>query len=376
MLRERGDLALAAAATVQVPGMSRNRMEQFTRIDLDLGSAGPLGYTIERNETLVVPDIDDDPRFPGWSTPWAEALRSIGCRSLVMVPLRLGGDVIGTLSAAFTWRGALDRADLTFLEEYAERASSVIVRARAYERERAASAQLAAADRQKSEFLAMVSHELRTPLTAVKGFVDTVLLHWDRLSEERRRELLTRASGNADELARLVGQLLDFARVEADRVEVSPEPMATAEAIGGVLRDLAPVVDDHRVELDVEPGLMMLADPDAFSRVLVNLLTNAVKFSAPGSRVAIEAVREGDDVVVSVADEGVGIAPEDRARIFDRFYQSADTELSRRGTGIGLAIARRFTELQGGRIWVESEPGRGSTFSFTVPVATAIQRPA
>jgi signal transduction histidine kinase len=120
--------------------------------------------------------------------------------------------------------------------------------------------------------------------------------------------------------------------------------------------------------VEVPDGLAVEADADAFNHVLVNLVTNAVKFSPAGSRVLVRARPRGDEIVVSVADEGVGVAPEDQDRIFDRFYQSSNGG-GGRGTGIGLTIAQRFTELHGGRIWVESEPGSGATFSFTMPGA-------
>ena len=118
-------------------------------------------------------------------------------------------------------------------------------------------------------------------------------------------------------------------------------------------------------------GLVVDADADAFNHVLVNLLTNAVKFSPADSRVVVGAYRAGDEVVVSVTDEGAGVAPEEKERIFDRFYQSRNGDHAR-GTGIGLTIAQRFTAQHGGRIWVDSEPGQGATFSFTMPVAAAV----
>ncbi|HYV59606.1 MAG TPA: ATP-binding protein, partial [Acidimicrobiia bacterium] len=240
--------------------------------------------------------------------------------------------------------------------------------ARASEHEHTVAARLAEADQQKSEFLALVSHELRTPLTAVKGFVDTVLLHWDRLPGDRRRELLTRASSNADELGRLVRQLMEFGRTESGPIEIAPDTLEIASAVDVALCGIAPVTAKHRMDVDVPDGLAVDADADAFNHVLVNLLTNAVKFSPAGSAVAIRARRDANEVVVSVADEGAGIACDEQERIFDRFYQSQNGNHAR-GTGIGLTIAQRFTAQHGGRIWVDSQPGHGATFSFTMPVA-------
>jgi signal transduction histidine kinase len=288
--------------------------------------------------------------------------------------------VTGAVTEPFTLVSALTLAlglgvvvgGSPYLPRYRRRQRELLEQwARASEHERAAAAELAETDKNKSEFLALVSHELRTPLTAVKGFVDTVLLHWDGLPDERRRELLGRASTNADELGRLVSQLMEFARSDAGPIEVVPSELNVLDAVDGALRGLAPVVAGHTVEVDVPGSLVVEADADAFNHVLVNLLTNAVKFSPAGTCVRVRARAEDDEVVVSVIDNGAGIARDEQARIFDRYYQSSNGA-GGRGTGIGLTIAQRFTELHGGRIWVESELGHGATFSFTMPAAGAL----
>lgn len=371
VLLVQGDHLVLAAPSEIAGNWSVEQVAEYTRQLLESGDESPLARVVKSYETVVVPDIAHDARFPEWSRTWSRPMQDFGFKSLVAVPLGIGGDVIGVLNACFTWSDGLEGDELVLLKAYAEQASLVIVRAQAYEHERAGAAQLAEADRLKTEFLAMVSHELRTPLTAVKGFVDTVLLHWDRLPEERRKNLLHRASGNADELARLVSQLLDFSRIDADRVELHPRLLALDDAVDAVLEDLAPVLSKHQVDVDVPQEIMVVADPDAFGHVLVNLLTNAVKFSPADSCVTISACADDDEVTVSVTDEGVGISAEEQEHIFERFYQSADHALSRRGTGIGLAIARRFAELHGGRVWCESTLGEGSTFSFTMPAASA-----
>jgi signal transduction histidine kinase len=366
MLRDGGDLAVAAHATVP-SSLTPAAVERLTRVELEAGRKSPLGGRLD-GAALVVGDLDHDPRFAGWSTPWASALRGLGCRALVLAPLRLGADVIGIVAAVFPRVGAVDRQDLAFLEAFAQRASPIVARARAYDRERSAALTLAEATEEKSEFLGAVSHELRTPLTAVKGFVDTVLLHWDQLADSRRRELLDRASTNADELNRLVAQLLDFSRLDATAVQLSPRPTPVADVVESVLDDLGPALEKHRVVVALT-GAVVLADPRAFGQVLTNLLTNAAKFSSPGDPITVRAETRSGDVVVSVADHGRGIPLEEQDRIFDRFYRSPSNGSSRRGTGIGLSIAKRFTEMQGGQIGVESVPGVGSTFYVTMPAA-------
>ncbi|HMF83730.1 MAG TPA: ATP-binding protein [Acidimicrobiia bacterium] len=276
--------------------------------------------------------------------------------------------LVGALTLALGFGVVVGAAP--YLPRYRRRQRELLDQwARASEREHIVAARLAQTDHQKGEFLALVSHELRTPLTAVKGFVDTVLLHWERLADDRRRELLTRASSNADELGRLVRQLMEFGRTESGPIEIAPDTLDVAAAVDVALCGIAPVTAQHRMAVDVPDALAVDADADAFNHVLVNLLTNAVKFSPTGSTVSISARRDDSEVVVSVADEGPGIAPEEQERIFDRFYQSRNGNHHARGTGIGLTIAQRFTAQHGGRIWVESEPSHGATFSFTMPVA-------
>ena len=289
----------------------------------------------------------------------------------------LGSAIAGAVTEPSTLVGALTLAlgfgvvvgAAPYLPRYRRRQRDLMEQwAQASEREHAVADKLTQADQQKSEFLALVSHELRTPLTAVKGFVDTVLLHWDKLPDDRRRELLSRASSNADELGRLVRQLMEFGRTESGPIQIAPDNLDVAAAVDLALLGIAPVTAGHRLEVDVPDGLVVDADADAFNHVLVNLLTNAMKFSPAGSLVVVGARRVDGEVVVSVADEGAGIAPDEQERIFDRFYQSRNGNHAR-GTGIGLTIAQRFTAQHGGRIWVDSEPGRGATFSFTMPLA-------
>jgi signal transduction histidine kinase len=373
MLRDGGRTAVAAHATVP-SSLTRDEVERLTRVELELGAESPLNRMIGR-PPLVVVDLDIDPRVVDWSTPWARTLRTLACRTLVLAPLRLGSNVIGVVAAAFDHALTPDRQDLAILEAYAERAARIVARARSYDRERTAALKLAQATEEKSEFLGVVSHELRTPLTAVKGFVDTVLVHWDQLPEGRRRELLDRASTNADELNRLVGQLLDFSRLDGSTVRLSPRSIAVSDVAASVLDDLEPVLADHRVDVEVD-GAVVVADQRAFGQVLMNLLTNAAKYSPSGTPITIRAEAGETEVVVSVADHGSGIPLDDRDRVFDRFYQSPSNGASRRGTGIGLSIAKRFTEMQGGRIRVESMPGVGSTFFVTLPTAPSPVSPA
>jgi signal transduction histidine kinase len=336
-----------------------------------LGDASPLTRAATHVERVVIADIANDDRFPEWSRTRGSVKRAAGVVGLAAVPIRLGGDVIGVLSAGFSRDEGPGREEVALLATYAEQAALVIVRAQAYERERVAAEELADADRAKAEFLGIVSHQLRTPLTAVKGFVDTVLHHWDRLPDDRRRDLLGKASGNADDLNRLIGQLLDFARIEADRVKLDPQPLAARAIVDDLVSSLGAALSEHRVDVAVPESLTVTADENAVRQVLASLLSNAAKFSPARSGIRVSARAADDEVVMSVADDGPGVAPEDRDRVFERFYQSPGTDPASRGAGIGLTIAKHFTELHGGRIWVERDRPGGATFSFTLPAAPA-----
>jgi signal transduction histidine kinase len=369
VLRDR-DQVIVSAWTPGASSPTPTETERWTRAEIELGAASPLGAGLVARRPLVVTDLHDELGLDRWSGPWAKVLRDLGCGSLVLVPLHVGHEVIGVLATAYTRPGPLSRDDLAFLEAFADRTATIAVRARAYQQERTSAEQLARIDRQKGEFLSLVSHELRTPLTAVKGFVDTVLVHCATIPADRQRELLDRASSNADELDRLVGQLLDFSRLDADNVRINREPIAVSEAVAGVVRDLDGVLAEHRVVTQVPNGVAVLADPAALADVLTNLLGNAAKFSPAGTSITVRAELDGVDVVIAVADRGMGIATHEQQRVFDRFYQSPSNAASQRGTGIGLTIAKRFTELQGGRISLESEPGLGSTFFVSFTAAT------
>jgi signal transduction histidine kinase len=367
MLRD-GDFLYPAA-----PKAVREIWPHSQRID---ELAGPVRDVMRTGRPLLVGDIVHGDRYTRFADLWGASLARAGVNAIVALPLRADGVTFGALVACFRARADVGDDDLPLLEGYADQAALVITRAQAYDREHHAAEQLQEADRLKSEFLGTVSHELRTPLTAAKGFVDTVLLYWDRLDDQQRRRMLERASANADELALQIEQLLDLTRIDAGHVGNTPKPMELEPYVVAWLEGIKPIVSDHVVEVMIPPGTCALVDTEGLAHVLTNLVSNAVKFSEPHSRLEIGASSEGADVLIWVRDEGMGIAAEDLERIFERFDQSNRADRPRRGSGIGLAIARSFVELQGGDLWVESVVGEGSTFLFTVPVASLPAEPS
>jgi len=225
------------------------------------------------------------------------------------------------------------------------------------------------ASRHKSEFLANMSHELRTPLNAVIGFSEVLQ---DRLFgdlNEKQAEYVADIHTSGRHLLALINDILDLSKIEAGRMELQVSSFALSEVLQNsvaLLRERA-TRQGISLGLEVDPSAGVIeADERKLNQVLFNLLSNAVKFTSNGGHIEVSARGDGGEVVVSVRDDGVGIAAADQARIFEEFQQAGTSQMQE-GTGLGLALSRRFVELHGGRLWVESEPGKGSTFRFTLP---------
>ena len=235
-----------------------------------------------------------------------------------------------------------------------------------------ANIELSRANRLKSEFLANMSHELRTPLNAIIGYSQLMLDGIDGELTEQQIADLRRVTTAGSTLLGLINGLLDIAKIEAGRMEIERKTIFVELAVAKVVDLVRPAAEGKgiQVRVQVPRGLPAgWADPQRFDQVLTNLLANAVKFTERGT-VTIAAAAEASEIVISVTDTGIGIAPEAQVYIFDEFRQEdASTTRQYGGTGLGLAIAKKLVELQGGRIWLDSIPGRGSTFSFTVPIA-------
>jgi CheY-like chemotaxis protein/anti-sigma regulatory factor (Ser/Thr protein kinase) len=221
-----------------------------------------------------------------------------------------------------------------------------------------------------------MSHELRTPLNAIIGFSDLLVQPRTGELNEKQKRFLGHIHSGAHHLLALINDILDLSKIEAGRLELHPENFLVAGAMAETMSMLKPLATAKKISVlrKVEPTVWVNADRMRFKQILYNLLSNAVKFTPAEGTITIESRIESDAVRISVIDTGIGIAVRDQKLIFEEFRQASDTTKGvTEGTGLGLTITRRIVELHGGRIWVESEPGKGSCFSFTLPIGTEVE---
>jgi two-component system, NtrC family, sensor kinase len=278
-------------------------------------------------------------------------------------------DELGGLADELNGMAASLQASVQSLEQKVEERTQELATALAELDEK--SRELEAASRHKSEFLANMSHELRTPLNAIIGFSQVIREGMFGDINEKQSEYLDDILTSANHLLALINDVLDLSKVEAGHVELEIAPFSLKEALErgvSIVRERA-MKEGIQVDLDANGSVDMVdGDERRIRQVIFNLLSNAVKFTPAGGRVEVRAAQVNGEVEVSVADTGPGIAPEDVERIFEEFQQTDAGAEHQEGTGLGLTLSKRFVELHGGRIWVDSELGRGSTFMFTLPV--------
>ena len=330
---------------------------------------GVVGRTAITLEPVQVSDITAPGAYVG---PNRENLIDSGIRAIVAVPMVYEGRLIGSLGVTRNQPGDFPAETIELLRTFATQSALAIQNARLFQEVEDKSRQLEAASRHKSEFLANMSHELRTPLNAVIGFSEVLLQRMFGDLNAKQDEYLKDIYASGQHLLSLINDILDLSKIEAGRMELTPVPFHLPSTLENAVALVKERAGRHGIalQLDLDPRLgEVVGDERKVKQVLLNLLSNAVKFTPEGGRISLTAVRRDSAVEIAVTDTGIGIAPDDQAAIFEEFRQVGSDEKRREGTGLGLTLAKKFVELHGGRIWVESEPGRGSTFTFTLPVA-------
>jgi signal transduction histidine kinase len=258
------------------------------------------------------------------------------------------------------------------LQTFATQSVLAIQNARLFREIEAKGRELEAANRHKSEFLANVSHELRTPLNAIIGFSEVLQERLFGEMNDKQNEYVDDILSSGRHLLSLINDILDLSKIEAGRMELEVATFYLPDAIENALLLIRERASRHGIKL--EKGIDerigdFTGDERKVKQVLVNLLSNAVKFTPEGGQIRVEARLGDSSVILSVTDTGIGIAKEDQEAIFEEFRQAAGNYAQKReGTGLGLTLTKRFVEMHGGKIWVESELGKGSTFTFTLPV--------
>ena len=325
-------------------------------------ASGIFSNLLEQSGPIIVEDMkkakEQDLKF----------LNDFGYRSFAGVPLTILGENIGVLGIATDFNQTFTPNNLDLLTGIGREIAIAVRNAQLYEDASSARA-LRELDAMRTEFLANVSHELRTPLAVIKGSANSLLQPDVIFDEQTRREFLVSIDKDADTLTRLVDDLLMISRLEANALEVRKKLFRITDVIGFIKDRLDNLTVKHHLDIDIADNLPLVSiDEGRIGEVLTNLVENAVKFSDDNTNIRIRGVYKDKEVIISVADEGIGVPPELHQKIFERFFQGDGRKAGRRtGTGLGLAICQGIIEAHGGKIRVDSKPGQGATFSFSLP---------
>ncbi|MDQ3915843.1 MAG: GAF domain-containing sensor histidine kinase [Actinomycetota bacterium] len=357
---ESGRCLVAMTAAV---GLDVEQVEGL-RIPLDEPS---LAATVFRTKT---PLVSNDAPNDAWVN--RHMVRLLGIESLLAVPLTTGPKPIGVLKAMNARKRFFSDDDVRFAMLLGGQVGALVESSMGRQRERQLVQKLREADRTKSEFVSMLAHELKGPMTTIMGFSETLKQQWGKVPDEKKLSILDIIAKETGRLSRLVNDLLDVSRMEAGTLRYDLSPISLAPLIDSIITVHTSLSAQHLVVNDIPSDLPpVLGDNDRLRQVFINLLTNAIRYSPEGTAVRVSARELPDDgkIEVSVVDEGIGISDQDRDRIFSKFSMLPKPGWVKKGTGLGLFITKGIVEAHGGRIWVESEPGKGSTFAFTLQVA-------
>jgi len=328
------------------------RVDSIQKIPVPL-EGSIAGRIVQEGRPIIVEDVRADPNFYGL----VDTVTHFQTRSILGVPLKVKDTIIGVLEVLNKRGGEpFDEEDVKLLEILAAQAAVAIENARLF---------------QQSDFISDLVHELRTPLTSIIGYAKLMLEH--KLEPATERRFLETIHREATRLSGLINDFLDLVRLESGRVKITKKPVQIRQLLEECIAIMRPQAEPRKIKikLSTPPGPFYIpADEDRLRRVILNLLSNAIKFNRDEGLVEVKAELVGKELRISVSDTGIGILPEELPHIFEKFYRGrAEEEVS--GSGLGLSIAKQIVEAHGGKIWVESTPGQGSTFTFTLPVESS-----
>jgi len=344
--------------------LSRAFLDAIHRTTIHLGKT-TIGQASEKGQPIQVSDM-----AAAYDHPFREFTLEAGFRSVLTVPMT-GNHTVRGIVLLRQSPGQFDDRVVNLLTALASQSKVAIENARLFSEIEDKGRQIEAANRHKSEFLANMSHELRTPLNAIIGFSEVLLDPSLKVTAEDQSQFLTDVLSSGKHLLGLINEILDLAKIEAGRMELQIEQALLSDVLEAVQNTMRPLAVKKDINLHVESGTLpepFPMDGARIKQVLLNLVGNAVKFTPEGGRVWVRADFEDGVVRVEVGDTGPGIAPEDHERIFLEFQQAGSDAGKPQGTGLGLALAKKFVEMHGGKIWLESEVGKGSRFFFTLPI--------
>ena len=344
-------------------GSSPELLKELRAITIDRETT-LVGRAATDHKTLEVPDLAGKALDPHLDTLFRD-----GWRSVLAVPILRRDRILGVLVIRRRSTGSFG-PHVELLETFAGQSALAIVNARLFGELQTKTEELEIASRHKSEFLASMSHELRTPLNAVIGFSEVLLDRMFGEINERQDGYLRDIWNSGKHLLELVNDILDLSKVEAGQMLLEPSTFSVNSAFEYCVAMIRERAAGHAITVTVEVSDDIdTIDTDGllFKRVVLNLLSNAVKFTPDGGKVSLRGYREGTDLIVTVTDTGIGVLIEDQERIFESFQQGRRGAPKEQGTGLGLTLSRRIVWLFGGRMWLKSTPGAGSTFGFSIP---------
>jgi signal transduction histidine kinase len=357
----------AAVHLAAYKGVDRDAFESIYPLPLTRESGS--GTAILERRVAHYPDVAHGADVPVHTRSGCER---IGVKSVLIAPMLWQEVGVGAIFVGRSAAGQFSDKEVRLLKTFADQAVIAIQNARLFHEIEEKSRQLETANQHKSAFLANMSHELRTPLNAVIGFAQMLAARYFGDLTAKQAEYVDDIAASGRHLLSLINDILDLSKVEAGRMELESVEFDLRAALGNALTLVRERAQHGAValRLEMDPALgALVGDERKFKQVLLNLLSNAVKFTPQGGEVRVVARRLDGNAQIAVSDTGIGIAPQDQEVIFEAFRQvGTDAARKREGTGLGLALARRFVELHGGTLRVESAAGKGSTFTITLPL--------